>query len=207
MTAGRWLPIGLALTPAGMEHELTQQERDELPWMELYLRLPQGGVGTIFPDDGTCRGRLIEVRWPTGPECPECSSYDVGHLEARRTYHCRACLKQFTPTSGTIFHRTRIGLRSWFRAGEKIILHRIFPGFTGRQTPYSFSELLGISHEAADRMLQVMHRDLLNPTESLLLRCICTREGPSCPPGIEHGSRAHHEWLSNLSLVTLRRER
>ncbi|WP_432644190.1 transposase [Limimaricola cinnabarinus] len=174
--------------------------------MELHLQLPQGGVGTAFPDEGTCHGRLIAVRWPEGPECPRCSSRDAGHLEARKIYHCRACLKQFTSTSSTIFHRARTGLQSWFRAGELIILKRIYPGYMEKLTAHSFSEHLGISHEAADRMMQIMHRDLSNSAESLLLKCICTREGPSRPRGIEHGGREHYDWLSDLSLKKLRRE-
>lgn len=189
-----------------MEDGYTARERAKLPWMELHLQLPQGGVGTAFPDEGTCYRRLIAVRWPEGAECPRCSSRNAGHLEARKIYHCRVCLKQFTSTSGTIFHRARTGLQSWFRAAELIILMRIYPGYMGTLTAHNLSERLGISHEAADRMMQVMHRDLSNPAESLLLKCVCTREGPGCLPMIEYGSRAHHEWLSDLSSEKLRRE-
>lgn len=54
------------------------------------------------------------VRWPDTigePVCPVCGGTHHYHLKARKVWKCRACSKQFSLTSGTIFHSRKLSLR------------------------------------------------------------------------------------------------
>lgn len=65
---------------------------------------------------------LEGIRWPGGPCCTHCGSVNVKRLEgtAHRpgVFKCRekGCRKQFTVTTGTVFHGTKIALRDWVYA-------------------------------------------------------------------------------------------
>lgn len=54
------------------------------------------------------------VRWPDTngePVCPRCSGTAHYHLAARKLWKCKGCAKQFSLTSGTIFHSRKLSLR------------------------------------------------------------------------------------------------
>ena len=61
-----------------------------------------------------CRSLLEDLRWPEGVHCPRCDANEVGRLEARKKYYCRACRYQFSVTAGTIFHNSHLPLWKWF---------------------------------------------------------------------------------------------
>jgi transposase-like protein len=61
-----------------------------------------------------CRDYLERLRWPDGVVCPRCESSRVCRLATRRRFNCRCCHYQFSLTSGTLFHRSRIPLWKWF---------------------------------------------------------------------------------------------
>jgi len=71
---------------------------------------------------------LEELRWPNGPICPNCHGSDVylivpkngvsrrtvsGSMSQRRTWNCRPCRRQFSATTDTMMHGTRLPLRTW----------------------------------------------------------------------------------------------
>lgn len=47
-----------------------------------------------------------DLRWRNGLYCPKCGSVDV--YTKGDTHYCRDCHKQFTDTSGTIFHSSKL---------------------------------------------------------------------------------------------------
>jgi transposase-like protein len=69
-----------------------------------------------FPDEDACWRALRQMRWPQGFVCPRCGGRGSHRLRTRRLEQCRACRYQASPTAGTIFHKTRVPLRSWFLA-------------------------------------------------------------------------------------------
>jgi len=71
---------------------------------------------TIFSDEGSCWDRLRAMRWPKGFRCPRCGGGRSHRLERRGLEQCAACRYQASVTAGTIFHGTRVPLRSWFLA-------------------------------------------------------------------------------------------
>ena len=74
--------------------------------------------------DDECRDYLERMRWPDGPHCPKCgveNPYTINRKsktknKVRRLYRCRACRKDFTHTTGTMFEDTKVPLRKWFAA-------------------------------------------------------------------------------------------
>lgn len=67
-----------------------------------------------FRTDEACRDYIAKLRWPAGFQCPRCTS--KGAWTSHGTlYRCRSCRKDFSVTAGTVFHRSRLPLRTWFR--------------------------------------------------------------------------------------------
>lgn len=58
-----------------------------------------------------------ECRWEGGePVCPKCDSQAVYTYAARRIFKCKACARQFSVTSGTIFASHKLALRDYLAA-------------------------------------------------------------------------------------------
>jgi transposase-like protein len=54
------------------------------------------------------------IRWQETdgePVCPKCGGLDHYNLKTRPVWKCKACSKQFSLTSGTIFHSRKLSLR------------------------------------------------------------------------------------------------
>ena len=74
-------------------------------------------LADMFPDDATARAWFEKQRWPDGPFCPYCSTFnvqaDIKHKSA--THRCRECPKSrmFTVKTGTPMERSKIGYRDW----------------------------------------------------------------------------------------------
>ena len=71
---------------------------------------------------------LEDLRWSGDPVCPHCGAHDPyfltpkngatrtttrGTESERRVWKCRKCRKQFSVLTGTIFHGTKIPVRTW----------------------------------------------------------------------------------------------
>jgi transposase-like protein len=85
-------------------------------------------IAREIPTEAAAWVYLEEMRWPNGARCPKCSGQDVylivpdngmsrrtssGSMSERRTWNCRPCRKQFSATTGTAMHGTRIAIRTW----------------------------------------------------------------------------------------------
>lgn len=69
-----------------------------------------------FGDEAECGRHLTAQRWPNGFVCPRCGSRSRGYMARRRVHECAGCGYQSSVTAGTIFHKTRTPLTSWFWA-------------------------------------------------------------------------------------------
>jgi transposase-like protein len=91
-------------------------------------RLSIPALAKRIPDEHSAYLFLEELRWGDEPVCPHCHSTNVGYLtpkggttratrtgsqSPRRVWKCRACRKQFSALTGTIFHGSKIPVRSW----------------------------------------------------------------------------------------------
>lgn len=72
-----------------------------------------------FRTEGICRKLLEKKRWSSqaGIMCPRCHSWRKGwsRLWSRDMFECKFCGAQFSATTKTIFHKTHLPLRTWFR--------------------------------------------------------------------------------------------
>lgn len=68
-----------------------------------------------FSSEEACREYLESLRWPDGFVCPNCGSPEAWAMKAGR-WLCSSCRRQVSVTAGTMFHRTRLPLTTWFRA-------------------------------------------------------------------------------------------
>jgi transposase-like protein len=83
----------------------------------------------LVPDDEAAYRFLEDLRWgDSDPACPHCGSIAkhyfltpkgegrktrTGKVTVRRVWKCRDCRKQFSVLTGTIFHGTKISIRTW----------------------------------------------------------------------------------------------
>jgi transposase-like protein len=67
-----------------------------------------------FRTEEACREYLAKLRWPAGFVCPHCSS-PRAWMSRRFLYHCATCRRDTSVTTGTIFHRSHLPVRTWFR--------------------------------------------------------------------------------------------
>lgn len=70
-----------------------------------------------FADLTVCNAYMRRIKWPDDtPTCPKCGSENVTEISSRPILQCRACRKQCSFKTGTIFEDSPLGLDKWFVA-------------------------------------------------------------------------------------------
>ncbi len=73
-----------------------------------------------LPNERVCRRVLEHLRWRNGRYCPHCGSLRswaiTGPSARDGLYECADCDLQFTVTTKTILHSTKLPLRTWLEA-------------------------------------------------------------------------------------------
>lgn len=78
-----------------------------------------------FSNETICRQFFEAARWPDGRICPHCS-YNVSYAikvkdPLQDRYECKRCKRQFTVTTKTALHSTKLPLRKWLQAMYLIV--------------------------------------------------------------------------------------
>ena len=98
----------------------------------------------IFHDETTATAHIEASRWPNGPYCPFCGSFNV-HRMAGKTqagmFLCNDCRDKFTVRVGTVFERSQIPLHKWVLA-----LHLMAASKKGMSSK-QLQRMLGISYK------------------------------------------------------------
>ena len=115
-----------------------------------------------FPDDEACRDFLARVRWPDGFVCPRCNSGDAWRT-GRGLWMCRSCDRQTSVTAGTIFHRSRYPLKTWFAAMWFRCPQKNGISALGLQRAIGFG-----SYETAWAWMHKLRRAMVRPDRELL---------------------------------------
>jgi transposase-like protein len=72
-----------------------------------------------FRDEKAARKFLEGLRWPNGPVCPHCGSIKKAYAISKPgKYRCaekKSCRKDFTVTTKTVIHSSRIPLHKWLQ--------------------------------------------------------------------------------------------
>ena len=87
------------------------------------LQLPIEPSHPCYHDDEAARIQLETIRWPDGPYCPYCGSFDrvkptttPPKAKGGGWHHCMDCRRKFTVRVGSIFHRSHVPLHKWMLA-------------------------------------------------------------------------------------------
>ncbi len=116
-----------------------------------------------FASEEDCREYLFASRWPDGFLCPACGARGVGGETGRHLWICTACGRQTSITAGTVMHKTRLSLRTWFWAAY--LVSTFHPGISARQ----LQRQLGLTrHETAWAMLHKLRGAMVAPERTLL---------------------------------------
>ena len=101
--------------------------------------------------DGEEKARELpeKMRWPNGVVCPRCGHEHISRLKDCAKFECAACKYQFSVTSGTFMHKTRLPLRKWFIAIQLICESK--KGVSAKQ----IERMIDVSYPTAWHM---MHR-------------------------------------------------
>ena len=77
-------------------------------------------VADMFHDEETAREWIEKERWPDGPYCPKCGSFNVQSKIKHKTmtHRCRECMSgksktMFTVRIGTVMESTKMPYRAW----------------------------------------------------------------------------------------------
>ena len=115
-----------------------------------------------FPDDASCAAYLAELRWPQGFRCPVCQGEKAWPTSTRH-WKCAACGRKTSVTAGTIFHRTRTPLSTWFAAIWLVTSQK--NGASARNV----HDMLGLgSYETAWAWLHKLRRAMVRPDREQL---------------------------------------
>jgi transposase-like protein len=69
-----------------------------------------------FSDEQVCIDAVAEMRWPDGPECPECWAKEPYYIKTQKRWKCRNCRIQFSVKRGSIFEDSPVALSKWLPA-------------------------------------------------------------------------------------------
>jgi len=109
-------------------------------------QLPKTLQETIkyFADNENCINFIAAMRWENGiAVCPHCANNTTYFLATRSVWKCKACKKQFSIKSGTIFEDSALSLDKWLVA--MWLLSTCKNGISS----YELSRSLGITQRSA----------------------------------------------------------
>ncbi|MBA4208276.1 MAG: hypothetical protein C0454_01970 [Parvibaculum sp.] len=106
-----------------MVHEAYAERRQEGGWPTQVER--HRPVVEILESHEACRDIFEKARWPDGPVCPNCGAkHAASRLKTRPgLWTCKACRScQYSATSGTHLHRSRLPVSVWVRLFHTIYI-------------------------------------------------------------------------------------
>lgn len=115
-----------------------------------------------FRTEEACREYLERIRWPGGFVCPKCAGQKAWRANGGM-FHCRGCGMKVSLTAGTIFHRSKVPLRLWYRAIWWATNQKTGINAMGLQ------RLVGLpSYQTAWTMMHKLRRAMVRPGRELL---------------------------------------
>src|SRR5260370_28617989 len=111
-----------------------------------------------FASEEGCLAYLVQCRWPDGFVCSRCRATEAFALPKRSLWQCKGCGYQVSVTAGTVLHRSRQPLTTWFWAAYLVVTHT--PVISALQ----FQRQVGLRrYETAWTMLHKVRRAMVRP--------------------------------------------
>lgn len=104
-----------------------------------------------FDTEEDCENFLMKIRWSSGFCCPRCDFDNAYTVRTRRLLECSDCRMQVSLTAGTIMHKSKLPLLTWFRAIQLLIHDQ------KEYSASSLAEILGINYRSARLLLQKVY--------------------------------------------------
>jgi len=114
----------------------------------------------MFPNEEACRIYLTTARFPNGFVCPCCGWTGKPYRFRNQPdmLRCRSCKRDIQLTSGTIMHKSKLPLCTWFWGA--FLVTSLTPGISALQ----FQKMLGIKrYETAFNMLHKLRAAMVRP--------------------------------------------
>lgn len=161
-----------------MTHRPVKRASDNITFAE---------IEKIASDQSACLAFFEQMRFPDGLRCPACDASEVSgqgfirHRSRLGLFTCCECRKQFTLTSGTAMHRTRLPLGQWLRAIWLVAASS--KGISARK----LSEMLGITYKVAWHLGHRIRAMMIE--ESVILSGVVEMDEiyAGAPPRKDHG--------------------
>lgn len=115
-----------------------------------------------FRDEQACLDYLARLRWPDGFVCPACG-WRLFWRTGTGLWMCTDCEHRTSVTAGTIFHRTRTPLSTWFAAIWFVTSQKNGVSAQGLQRVLGFA-----SYETAWAWMHKLRRAMVRPDRELL---------------------------------------
>ena len=100
----------------------------------------------IFHDEAKAIEHLEASRWPDGPYCPCCGSFNVHRMGGKTQagmFLCNDCREKFTARVGSVMERSHIPVHKWLLAMHLMAASK--KGMSAKQ----IERMLGISYKSA----------------------------------------------------------
>jgi transposase-like protein len=118
-----------------------------------------------FTDPTAAREHLERLRWPQGPFCPHCGSFNATRLEGRKSrpgaVQCNDCRQQFTVTVGTVFERSKVPLNKWLLVNHLMCASK--KGISAHQV----HRMIGVTYKTAWFMCHRIREAMKSDNEPL----------------------------------------
>jgi transposase-like protein len=127
---------------------------------------------STFPDEASCRAFFETMIWPEGPVCPHCQGQKVWRLTSSSVrvglLECGDCQRQFTVTTKTPFHSTKLSLWTWVQ-----VMYSFICSSKGASS-VAVATWVGVSQKTAWKMLHALralmavHQNMLPMLEGIV---------------------------------------
>ena len=151
--------------------------------------------GERIPSERSAWNRLVEARWPAGVKCPRCETGNPAFRAGRSAWRCHSCRYDFTVTTGTAMHRSKVDAAKWVKAAW---LSDLRPAVLARELDVSapaarrMADALEMTGQppGEGRLKALMHQPG-DPAKALRSRLPCTFNPDANPvAGLSRGQRA-----------------
>jgi transposase-like protein len=111
-----------------------------------------------FPNEKAAIDWFIDIRYKGNLVCPHCGTKISIYRERKRlkVFHCSHCNNSFSPIKGTIFEKTHIKIKDWFKAIRYFLNDR--SGYSACQVARDFE----VTYKSAWRMMQQIRIAMAN---------------------------------------------
>jgi transposase-like protein len=116
-----------------------------------------------FSDEQVCVDAVALMRWPSGPQCPDCNTKNPYYIKTQKRWKCRSCRNQFSVKKFTIFEDSPISLQKWLPAMWMLVSCK------NGISSWELHRALGVSQKTAWFMLQRLRLALKSPDSNFKL--------------------------------------